>query len=122
MQPFISIFEIPVTDMARAISFYETILDITIEEVDMGDTQMGVFPGDGSTVSGVLVRGADYRPSKDGVVVYLNGGDDLQTILDKVSANKGMVVVPKTEIGPEMGYFGLFIDSEGNKLGVHSMS
>jgi predicted enzyme related to lactoylglutathione lyase len=28
--------------------------------------------------------------------------------------------VPKTEINPEIGYFALFIDPEGNKMGLHS--
>ncbi len=122
MKQFISIFEIPVTDMARAIRFYEAILDIKIEEIDMDGTQMGIFPGDDQMVSGVLVSSPDYKPSADGVVVYLNGGDDLQQILDKVIANNGSVIVPKTLISPEMGYFAMFIDSEGNKLGLHSLN
>ncbi len=121
MKQFISIFEIPVTDMARAIRFYEAILDISIEEVDMEGTQMGVFPGDADIVSGVLVCSPGYKPSTDGVVVYLNGGDDLQGVLNKVVERNGTVVVPKTAISPEMGYFAMFIDSEGNKLGLHSL-
>lgn len=120
MQQFISIFEIPVTDMARAIRFYEAILDIKIEEVDMEGVQMGVFPGDDQVVSGVLACSPYHTPSTDGVVVYLNGGDDLQLVLDKVTANNGAVVAPKTPISPEMGYFAMFIDSEGNRLGLHS--
>lgn len=120
MKQFISIFEIPVVDMTRAIAFYESVLNIKIDEVDMEGTRLGVFPGDDSIVSGVLVCGEGYKPSSEGVLVYLNGGDDLQMVLDRVTANNGLVVMPKTQITPEMGYFGMFIDSEGNKLGVHS--
>jgi predicted enzyme related to lactoylglutathione lyase len=71
-------------------------------------------------VSGAIVQGQDYQPSADGVLAYLNGGNDLQAVLDKVESNNGKVIVPKTQISPEMGYFGMFIDTEGNKMAVHS--
>ena len=81
---------------------------------------MGVLPNDEGTVNVVLVKGNDYKPTTDGAVLYLNAGNDLQPMLDKVAQNGGQVIVPKTEISPEMGYFALFIDTEGNKLGLHS--
>lgn len=119
MKNFISIVEIPTADFSRAVSFYQALLTIQIEKVDMGEMRMGVFPG-GGTVNVTLVGGNDYKPSANGTTVYLNGGDDLQTILDKVEPNGGKVLVPKTEISPEMGFFALFTDTEGNKLGLHS--
>ncbi len=121
MKNLISIVEIPTIDFARATAFYQTILDVSIEEAEMDGVQMGVFPSDGETVNVVLIRGNDYKPSSDGIIVYLNGGDDLQIILDKIEQNGGEVVLPKTEISPEMGFFALFIDTEGNKLGLHSI-
>jgi len=120
MNNLISIVEIPTTEFPRAVKFYQTILDIAIEEVDMDGTQMGVLPSNGETLNVVLVKGNDYKPTTDGAVLYLNAGNDLQPMLDKVSQNGGQVIVPKTEISPEMGYFALFIDTEGNKLGLHS--
>jgi uncharacterized protein len=120
MQNLVSIVEIPTTDFSRAIKFYQLILDVNIEEVDMDGTQMGVLPGDEETVNVVLVKGPDYKPTTDGAVVYLNAGNDLQSMLDKVEQNGGQIIVPKTEISPEMGYFALFIDTEGNKLGLHA--
>ena len=86
----------------------------------MQGTQMGLFPSDGQMVSGVIVKGEDYRPSADGVVIYLNGGDNLQNILDKVDINGGKIVVPKTLIDEENGYFAMFLDTEGNRIGLHS--
>ncbi len=71
-------------------------------------------------VSWVIVKGEGYEPSSDGVIIYLNGGDNLQLILDKVETNHGQIVVPKTLIGEENGYFALFLDTEGNKIGLHS--
>lgn len=122
MNNFISIVEIPVTDFARAVKFYQAILDVSIEEVDMDGTQMGVLPSDGETVSVVLVKGNDYKPTMYGSVLYLNAGNDLQPMLDKVEQNGGQVIVPKSEISPEMGFFALFTDTEGNKLGLHSIN
>lgn len=120
MQNLISIIEIPTSDLQRAITFYSSILEVSIEEAEMGDVKMGILPSGQGTVSVVLVNGVDYKPTADGSVIYLNGGDDLQPILDRVEPNGGKVIVPKTKIGPEMGFFALFIDSEGNKLGLHS--
>ena len=120
MKNLISIFEIPAKDFSRAVKFYQAILDISIEEVDMEGILMGLFPSGNNSVSGSVIKGGDYKPSADGVIIYLNGGDNLQVVLDRVEANKGKILVPKTQISPESGYYALFIDTEGNKLGLHS--
>lgn len=120
MKNLVSIVEIPTKDFLRAVTFYQQILNITIEEVDMDGTQMGVLPSEGETVSVVLVKGNDYTPTTDGAVVYLNAGTNLQPTLDKIERRGGKVIVPKTMISPEIGFFAHFIDSEGNKLGLHS--
>lgn len=121
MENLINWFEIPATDFSRAVSFYRTILGLEITETEMFGTKMGLFPTDGTNVSGAIVHGADYKPSKDGVIAYLNGGSDLQIVLHKVKEAGGNVIVSKTQISPEMGYFGMFIDTEGNKMAVHSI-
>lgn len=120
MNNMISIVEIPVTDFSRAVKFYQAILGVTIQEVEMGGVTMGILPNDEGTVNVVLAKGSDYKPTMDGAVLYLQAGNDLQPMLDKVSQHGGQVIVPKTEISPEMGFFALFIDTEGNKLGLHS--
>lgn len=120
MNNLISIVEIPVADFSKALSFYKNILGVAIEEMEMDGNQMGVIPNEEGTVNVVLVKGTDYKPTSDGAVLYLNAGNDLQPMLDKVTQNGGQVIVPKTQISPEMGYFAMFIDSEGNKMGLHS--
>jgi uncharacterized protein len=122
MENLINWFEIPAMDFSRAIAFYKTILGVEIKETEMFGTKMGFFPTDGKNVSGAIVRGEDYKPSSDGVVAYLNGGNNLQAVLESVESNNGKVIVPKTQISPEMGYFGMFIDSEGNKMAVHAIN
>ncbi len=120
MKSHISIFEIPATDISRAVNFYQAILDIDIEKMEMPGMEMGIFPYEGQVVTGVIMKGEGYKPSADGVTIYLNGGDNLQVILDKVDKNGGEIIVPKSLHADESGYFALFLDSEGNKIGLHS--
>ena len=121
MKNLINWFEIPATDFSRAVEFYKGILELEIQETEMFGTKMGFFPSDGTNVTGAIVQGNDYKPSMQGVTLYLNGGENLQTILNKVENHKGEIIVPKTQISPEMGYFAMFIDTEGNKLALHSI-
>ena len=122
MKSYISIFEIPATDISRAINFYQAILEIEIEKMDFPGMEMGILPYEGQMVTGVIVKGEGYEPSANGVTLYLNGGENLQIILDKVEENGGKVIVPKTPHADESGYFAIFLDTEGNKLGLHSVN
>ena len=114
-------FEIPVLDMQRAKTFYETVFDTQIQVMELGPTfQMGIFPH--TEVGCALVYNPDfYKPADGGVTVYLNANPDLQVALDKIEAAGGKVLVPKKQIDPEHGYMGLFLDSEGNRMALHSM-
>lgn len=120
MKNLISIVEIPTSDFQRAVKFYQTILGITIQEIQMDGVTMGILPNAEGTVNVVLANGSDYKPTTEGAVLYLNAGDDLQPMLDRVKQSGGQIIVPKTQISPEMGFFALFIDTEGNKMGLHS--
>lgn len=106
--------------MARAMKFYGNVLEIELEITDMQGIQMAFFPMDGQNVSGALVAGPDNSPSAGGILVYLNAGDDLQPYLDRAADAGAHIIVPKTEISPEMGYFAVFSDSEGNTMAFHS--
>jgi uncharacterized protein len=114
-------FEIPVTSFNRAKSFYEKVLGITIPSMVMGPLTIGILSSDPNAVGGAIVHGEDYSPSKNGTLVYLSGGDDLALMLARVQKAGGAVVVPKTEIGNDFGFFAHFVDTEGNKVGLHSM-
>jgi predicted enzyme related to lactoylglutathione lyase len=120
MQNIINWFEIPALDFNRALKFYKGILEVEIQEMDMYGTKMGFFPSDGKNVSGAIVQGEDAKPSMQGCTVYLNGGENLENILNRVNAFGGEILVPKTQISEEMGYFAMFRDSEGNKMALHS--
>lgn len=122
MKSHVSIFEIPATDISRAVNFYQAILGINIEEMEIPEMEMemGIFPYEEQMVTGVIIKGEGYKPSTDGVTIYLNGGDNLQPILDKIEQNGGKVLMPKTAHADESGFFALFLDTEGNRLGLNS--
>lgn len=126
----ISWFEIPATDLARAARFYETIFGITLIPMELPNFKMRMFPlEDMMGVGGAIVTIENevntqnfYKPSStDGVLIYLNGNPDVQIVLDKVEAAGGKIIVPKTEIAPDYGFMAIIIDTEGNRIGLHSI-
>ncbi|MCC7495745.1 MAG: hypothetical protein IT204_25565 [Fimbriimonadaceae bacterium] len=115
-------FEIPVADFERARRFYSTIFDFDMPVQPMGDQMLGFLLHEmGQGVGGAIIHGDGSVPSKDGTCVYLNGGNDLQVVLDRVVAAGGTILCPKTQITPEYGYCAWFGDTEGNRVGLHSM-
>ncbi len=120
MKSYISMFEIPATDISRAINFYEALLDINIEKMDVDGMQMGILPYEGQMVTGVIIQADGYKPSADGVTLYLDAGENLQVVLDRVEKNGGQTIVPKTAHADQSGYFALFIDSEGNRMALNA--
>ncbi len=123
MEHPITWFEIPVTDMDRAIKFYNVVFDGSCSEPRNDGTRTvamlpyGMVSGGGSLT---LVDG--FTPSSDGVVIYLNGGDDLQVMLDRVQSAGGKVTLAKMDMGGDMGHIATFTDSEGNTLGLFSQN
>ncbi len=123
MNTVISWFEIPTADLERGIRFYETVLDVSLKRESMGPVQMALFPHDDEdTVGGALTFMPDgQQPGGNGSIVYLFAGDDLSVALARVEPAGGGVMVPKTLITPEIGYFAVFCDCEGNHVGLYSM-
>ncbi len=122
MKNQINWFEIPVVDFNRAKLFYETIFGFQMEAMEMMGITMAFFPAEpgAAAASGSLCKGENYKPSMEGTLVYLNGNPDLSTVLNKVEAAGGKIILPKTQITPEIGYMAMFIDTEGNKVALHS--
>ena len=118
-------FEIPVVDMDRAKAFYEAVFEVQIQVHDMGGTVMGWFPwAEGKPgAAGSLIKNPDwYTPSNTkGVLVYF-GSADVQIELDRVASAGGRILKAKTQISPDVGYMALFLDTEGNRIALHSRS
>src|ERR1039458_2570187 len=99
MNKTISWFEIPVIDLNRATAFYERILALTLNRGDMGPTSLAVFPYDRDQVTGgTLIYGPGFLPSAYGAVVYLNAGESLDAVLDRVKPAGGAILLPRTEL------------------------
>jgi predicted enzyme related to lactoylglutathione lyase len=111
-------FEIAVTDIERAKTFYETVMGQSLTSMEMSPGYpMATF--DEYSGGGCIIQGEGYTPSTEGAVVYLNCNPNLQEMLDRVEGAGGKVLLPKTAIG-ENGWMAYILDSEGNKIGLHS--
>jgi uncharacterized protein len=114
--------EIPVSDMARAVRFYETVFRFSLNQVNFGGLQMAWFPHAGNHApgaTGTLIKQESYVPSQEGSLVYFFS-ENLKNELDRVVDAGGKMVQPKTQISPEFGFMAVFIDSEGNRIALHS--
>ncbi len=122
MKNAVSWFEIPVSDFERAKKFYSAIYDYQMQDQMMGDQRMGFLPFDMDSggIGGAIIKGDGYDPSQHGVKLYLNGGDDLNTVLHRVEDAGGKIILPKTLITDEIGYYAIFKDTEGNYIHLHS--
>jgi predicted enzyme related to lactoylglutathione lyase len=121
MKNYINWFEIPVKNFDKAKAFYEAIFSTELPIMEAMGMKSAFFPADMESggIGGCIIEGDGYEPSTQGSLVYLNGGDDLSVPLSKVEAAGGKIVLPKTPIGPN-GFMAYFIDTEGNKIGLHS--
>ncbi|MCG8573509.1 MAG: VOC family protein [Flavobacteriales bacterium] len=115
-------FEIPADNIERAKTFYETIFEIEMAQQEMNGMKLAFFPyemGSGKA-AGALAQSEQHKPSMDGSILYLNGGSDLSNVLNRIEGAGGKVLMPKTKINEEIGYMAFFLDTEGNRLALHS--
>lgn len=115
-------FEIPSVDFDRAVDFYSTVLGQPLQKMDFNGTPNGLFPYDqGQGVGGAVVHDEQYKPSADSFIIYLNARSesDLEAMLKRVPQAGGQVLMSKTNIG-DPGFIALFLDSEGNRVGLHA--
>lgn len=120
MRDVLNWFEIAVTDIERATKFYGAIFGTKLEINRGPGFASANFPHDGG-VGGGLVAGDGYTPNTGGSLVYLNANPDLNIVLNRVKAAGGQVIKSKTDIG-ENGFFALILDTEGNRVALHSMN
>jgi hypothetical protein len=111
-------FEIPATDFARAIRFYETIFGTALRHEAAWPT-LAIFPYEKPGVSGAIVHHENLKPGTDGVVIYLNCDGKFDTVLNRVAGAGGAILVPKAHL-PSVGWIAQIQDSEGNRIGLHA--
>jgi predicted enzyme related to lactoylglutathione lyase len=111
--------DIPVTDLDRAVKFYSALLGQPVKKEDFPGLTVGILPHSEGEVGGCLTPTAETRPSEEGVMVYLNANGRLDEAIAAAAANGGRIVQPKHPIGP-FGFRAVILDSEGNKIALHS--
>jgi uncharacterized protein len=116
-------FEIPAVDFHRAVRFYEAALDAPMHREVFGGVPMAVFSHADETTGGAIVcNPRAMRPSTngDGVTVYLNAEPTLQATLDRIEPAGGKLDGSIVELPNDIGYIAFFVDTEGNRIGLHS--
>jgi hypothetical protein len=115
-------FEIPVNNYSRAKKFYETVFNQSLSEMAVGNDVLAMLPFDQENdgIGGALIKADGYVPSGDGVRIYFPASEDMGLLLDRVEKAGGEVILGKTLISNEIGYYAMFQDTEGNRLAFHS--
>lgn len=116
MKKLFSWVEIPANNLKRAVNFYNSVFKMELTINDFGEEKMALLPeGEGSITSA-----PDFKPSENGVIVSINTGKNLKNVIKNIEENGGKILKQKTKIEAEgYGYFAIFLDSEGNRLGLY---
>jgi uncharacterized protein len=112
--------DIPVVDLDRALTWYSAVMGKTVAKQQMGEMALGLFPHEGEDNGGCLFSMKGETPSATGILIYLNVQGRLDDAVAAVEKNGGKIVQPKHQIGPH-GYRAVVLDSEGNRVALHSM-
>ena len=115
-------FEIPVADIDRAQHFYETLFARSMRREQMGPQTLAVFAYEnGAGIGGALLQSATApKPGTEGTLVYLNAKPSLDAVLSRARELGATVLQDKLELPRDIGFIAQIVDSEGNRIGLHS--
>jgi uncharacterized protein len=119
MIPNLVWYDIPALDIDRAIRFYSAILGAPVRKEILGDMPLGWLPTPDGGQMGCLCVVPGFRPSPDGIMIYLNVNGRLRNAVAAVRTHGGTVQTDIHSIGAH-GYRSEILDSEGNCLALHS--
>ncbi len=116
-------FEIPVHDMDRAQTFYESVLGRPLRRENFGGEVLTVFPHDKPGAGGALQLGTNTpAASGNGVRIYLDCMPSIDAVIAKIAPAGGTVIASKIALPPGMGFIAHLRDTEGNEIGLHAMA
>ena len=113
--------DIPVTNLDRAVKFYSALLGKPVTKQSFSGMDFGLLPDADTSVSGCLVVSKEAKPTADGPMIYRNCDGRLALAIAVVDLNGGRVLQPRHPIGPH-GFRAIVLDSEGNRIALHSMT
>ena len=111
-------FDIPVADLDRAAAFYRAVLAIGVQKEQFDNFAFCILDHrDGN--GGCLVLNATEVSANAGILVYMNAEGRIRDAVEQVRAHGGKVLEPTRGIGPH-GFRAVVLDSEGNRIALHS--
>ncbi len=122
MSAFVHWFEIPVTDFDRAVAFYQQVFQLQLRQEDCMGERNAVFTLPDGSSHGSLLHSPRLQPAAQGCRLYLDGSPDVATLLQRVRAAGGEVVLDKMALPDGMGHIAQFADPDGNIIGIHTES
>jgi uncharacterized protein len=121
----VSWIEIPAINFNRAKGFYSKLYNKELKSIEMGGNPYAFLPfAEDKDVPGAgaaITQWPGFKPSQEGSLVYLYAGDDLNEMLSRVEDAGGKVSTPKAFINDEIGFYATILDTEGNKVALHSL-
>ncbi|MEO1363863.1 MAG: VOC family protein [Pseudomonadota bacterium] len=114
-------FEIPATDLERAMRFYETVFVVDLRIVDVGPSRLALFPSeDGKAgAAGALAQCAGFEPAAGGALVFFEVSSIQETIVRATEAG-GVILMPQTDL-PGLGLTANVGDTEGNQIALFEL-
>ena len=114
-------FEIATLDLPSSVQFYEQVFATKMGTVtEMGGFLMSFFPSGEGKVGGALIQGENHKPSMEGSLIYLNANPSIAAVADRIGPAGGKLLMPPTQISPEIGYMIIFADNQGNCVAAHA--
>lgn len=110
--------DIPVIDLERACDFYSQVLDVKVEKMQYDDLDLGVFyhqEGNGAC----LMPNENEAGQLKGPLIYFNVTNRIEEAVDMVSELGGQLIEDIHSLG-EYGFRAVILDSEGNRIALHS--
>ncbi len=116
MRTMLHWFEIPATDFDRAVAFYQQVFHVELKVEHFMDDRIAVFPDS----SGCIMASPRLQAGTNGTRIYLDGSPDVSTVLARAAQHGGRIALPEMSLPDGNGQIGLFADSEGNIIGLHT--
>ena len=116
-------FQIPAADLDRAVKFYQAVLGVSFHRLDDPVAKHAFFTFDTMETlrtGGEIIQSSHNQPAASGTLIYLNAPGGVDAVLAKIEPAGGKILMPKTSIG-ENGVIAIIRDTEGNRIGLHSV-
>ena len=112
-------FDVPVADLDRAVAFYAAVLGVEVMKEQFGDVSFAVIDHEDGNGGCLVVRPDEV--SATGILIYLNADGRIRDAVAAAKEHGGKVIEEVQSLGPH-GFRAVVLDSEGNRVALHSNS